>query len=157
MKKSITVTLAVLATVGAMAIPPLAMAEVQSLRGGVDVATPDAPPEDTAPLGAKPGLQKPIARSFQQQPPLIPHATAYFDDINLEENQCLSCHDVTTYKEKKAPRIGKSHFLDRDGKVQKTVSRTRYVCVQCHVPQTDAPPLVDNTFQPVPAKAAKGK
>jgi len=157
MKKSITVTLAVLATVGAMAISPLAMAEVQSLRGGVDVATPDVPPVDSAPLGAKPGLQKPIARSFQQQPPLIPHATAYFDDINLEENQCLSCHDVTTYKEKKAPKIGKSHFLDRDGKVQKTVSRARYVCVQCHVPQTDAPPLVDNTFRPVPAKAARGK
>lgn len=157
MKKPVTVILAVVATVGAMAISPPAMAEVQSLRGGVDIATPDTPPEDTTQLGAKPGLQKPIARSFQQQPPLIPHATMYFDDINLEENQCLSCHDVTTYKEKRAPKIGKSHFLDRDGKVQKAVSKSRYACVQCHVPQTDAPPLVDNTFRPVPAKAAKGK
>ncbi len=88
MKKPVTMTLSILAMVGAMLISPFATAEVQSLRGGADVATPDTPPTDTAPLGAKPGLQKPIVRSFQQQPPLIPHATAFFDDIN-------ACHAMT--------------------------------------------------------------
>jgi cytochrome c-type protein NapB len=31
------------------------------------------------------------------------------------------------------------------------VSARRYFCVQCHVPQTNAKPLVENTFQPVEA------
>ncbi len=160
MKKPMTIILAVLlAVISAALFPPLAGAEtagVRSLRTA-DVSAPDQAPEEKAQLGAKPGAQKPIERTFKQQPPLISHATANFDEITLEENQCLSCHDVTTYKKKNAPKIGENHFKDSKGKVQKTVSRARYVCSQCHVPQTDAPPLVENTFQPVPFKAVTGK
>jgi cytochrome c-type protein NapB len=29
------------------------------------------------------------------------------------------------------------------------ISPRRYFCMQCHVPQTDAKPLVDNVFTPV--------
>lgn len=160
MKKSMTITLAVLlAAISATLFSPLTGAEtagVQSLRTA-DVAAPDRAPEERTQLGAKPGAQKPIARTFKQQPPLTSHATANFDEITLEENQCLSCHGLEYYKKKNAPKIGKNHFIDLNGKMQKTVSGQRYVCSQCHVPQTDAPPLVENTFRSVPFKAATGK
>jgi cytochrome c-type protein NapB len=155
MKQPVTKFLTALTAAGAALFAALATADVQSLRGA-DVAAVDQAPDEKAQVGGRPGSQKPIDRSFQQQPPLIPHMTANFDEITLEENQCLSCHDVKTYKEKKAPKIGDSHFLDRTGKKLKTVSNARWNCLQCHVPQVDAPPLVDNTFQTVPA-AAKGK
>jgi cytochrome c-type protein NapB len=40
-----------------------------------------------------------------------------------------------------------THFRDREGQELDNVSPRRYFCTQCHVPQTDAKPLVDNTFQ----------
>jgi cytochrome c-type protein NapB len=160
MKKPMTITLAVLlVAISAALFSPLTGAEttgVQSLRTE-DVAVPDQAPEEKAQLGAMPGAQKPIARTFKQQPPLIPHATAYFDEITLKENRCLVCHDVTNYKKTNAPKLGVSHFKDLKGKVLKTVSGTRYVCSQCHVPQTDAKPLVENTFRSVPVETATGR
>lgn len=162
MSKSVTITLAALLAVPFIAFSGGASAQqaadppAQSLRGA-DVAEPDAAPEGHAYVGKKPGAQKPIARSFTKQPPLIPHAVDNFDEITLEENQCLSCHGPEKYKEKNAPRIGDSHFLDRDGKKLAGASPVRHVCVQCHVPQTDAKPLVDNTFKGEPGKTAKRK
>ncbi|MDH4134525.1 MAG: nitrate reductase cytochrome c-type subunit [Gammaproteobacteria bacterium] len=156
MKKSLTTSLAVLAVLSTAAFSTPASAdsaEMQTLRAA-DVAVPDRPPEEMTQLGARPGTQKPIARTFKQQPPLIPHATANFDEITLEENQCLSCHDVTTYKKKNAPRIGDSHFRDSKGKLQKVMVRTRYNCQQCHVPQVDAQPLVENIFKGIPVTTA---
>lgn len=43
--------------------------------------------------------------------------------------------------------MAKSHYLDRDGKELPNISTQRYFCLQCHVPQYDAPPLVGNSFQ----------
>ena len=39
------------------------------------------------------------------------------------------------------------HYLDRDGNQLDTVAGTRWFCSQCHVPQADAPALIDNTFE----------
>ena len=36
-----------------------------------------------------------------------------------------------------------------DGKTLSDVSPRRYFCLQCHVTQADAAPLVENTFEPV--------
>lgn len=119
---------------------------VRTLRGA-DVAAQDAVPQEKLQLGKKPGLQKNVARTFKGQPPVIPHAMANFDELTLEENQCLSCHDEANYKKKKAPKIGKYHFETKDGKLTKTFDQARYFCTQCHAPQFDAPPLVENTFQ----------
>ena len=95
---------------------------------------------------------------FEQQPPVIPHATENFDEITLEENQCLTCHGPEKFKEKKAPKIGDSHFRNQQtGEIMKQVSSARHACVQCHVPQVDAAPLVENTFQTVPQTGAKKK
>jgi len=114
---------------------------VQTLRGA-DTAAVDVAPDEKAYAGKKPGLQKPIARTFKEQPPLVPHAVDNFDEITVEENQCLSCHGLDAYKKKNAPKLGDTH-LDA---AKKSVTMDRYQCNTCHVPQVDARPLVDNTF-----------
>ena len=126
---------------------------------GADVSAVDQAPDAKKYLGGKPGGQEKMARTFKEQPPLIPHAVENFDEITLEENQCLTCHGPEKYKEKKAPKIGESHFIDREGKQHAEVTHLRHNCVQCHVPQVDAPPLVENTFvgNLAAGKEAKGK
>jgi len=121
-------------------------AGVKSMRGD-DVAAGDKADAAKTYVGKKPGLQQKIARTYAQQPPLIPHAVENFDEITLEENQCMSCHSAATFEKKKAPKIGDSHFIDpATGKKLAEGSNARHNCVQCHVPQVDAPPLVENTF-----------
>ena len=117
----------------------------KSMRG-IDVNTADTPAETKTYSGKRPGTQPTVARTFSTQPPVIPHAVENFDEITLEENQCLSCHGQDVYQKKNAPVIGKSHFIDRNGNKLETTSSARHNCVQCHVPQVDAPPLVENTF-----------
>lgn len=121
-------------------------AGIKSMRG-VDVASNDPAAPERPYLGEKPGLQKVIARTFDGQPPLIPHAVNNFDEITLEENQCMSCHSREKHKEKNAPVVGDSHFINpATGQMLAKVSMARHNCVQCHVPQVDAPPLVENKF-----------
>jgi len=90
----------------------------------------------------------PIPRSYVQQPPLIPHAIEGYR-INQKFNKCLTCHSWANYQESGATKISQTHFEDRDKHVLSNVSARRYFCTQCHVPQVDAPPLVENTFEPV--------
>ncbi len=88
-----------------------------------------------------------LQRNYRQQPPLIPHKADQYQ-IDLRTNQCLSCHDWTKAGERNAPTLSMTHYLDRDGNELDQIAGTRYFCNQCHVPQADAPPLVDNVFQP---------
>lgn len=159
MKQTFKTTIAILASAACWALIPAAGAEEgpKPMRGA-DVAAPDQAPEVKPYLGGKPGGHQKVARTFKGQPPVIPHAVENFDEINLEENQCLSCHGADVYKKKKAPKIGDSHFFDREGKQLSEASAARHNCVQCHVPQVDAPPLVENGFKGnmAEAKAAKG-
>ncbi len=155
--------LSVLASVACclLAGPALAQESPKPMRGA-DVSAVDQAPEAKKYIGGKPGGQEKVARTFRSQPPLIPHAVDNFDEITLEENQCLTCHSATNYQKKKAPKIGDSHFRDREGKVLPEASAARHNCVQCHVPQVDAPPLVENDFKGdladgKPGKAARKK
>lgn len=144
MKKTVTILLATLLTaiVGCASYEP-----ISSMRG-IDVAAGDSAPDVKSYVGKRPGTagNQKIARTYAEQPPVIPHALDNFDDINLEENQCMSCHSPAKYQEKKAPKVGDSHFLDREGRKLADVSMLRHNCTQCHVPQVDAPPLVENRF-----------
>lgn len=127
---------------------------------GADVAAPDSAAETATYVGKRPGTQAPVARTFSTQPPVIPHAVENFDEISLEGNQCLDCHAAANYKKKKAPKIGDSHFVNREGKKLDEASAARHNCMQCHVPQVDAPPLVENEFKgdaPVKKAAADEK
>lgn len=147
MNKTVKTTLAVLAAALFASISGIAAAQVNSLRG-VQADAVDNAPQDLQYQGKKPGLQKPIARTFKEQPPLIPHALNNFDEITLEENQCMSCHSAEKFKEKKAPKLGDSHMVvAAGGGTKKVMNMTRWQCNNCHVGQVDAKPLVDNTFK----------
>jgi len=96
----------------------------------------------------------PIERNYLLQPPLIPHQIEGYT-VTPKFNKCMSCHSWTKYKEANATKISQTHFESRDGMVLANISARRYFCVQCHVPQTNARPLVENTFQPVEALKAR--
>lgn len=119
---------------------------VASLRGS-DAAAQDLAPEVRAQLGRKPGAQEKIARTFDGQPPLIPHATENFDEVTLEDNQCLECHGAEYYVKKNAPKISDTHFIGATGEKLAATDNRRHACQLCHVPQFDAPPLIDNGFK----------
>jgi cytochrome c-type protein NapB len=149
MKRSVLIlsAAAVLAACASLVGP----ADVKSLRGA-DAASPDQAPAVRQQLGKKPGSQDTIARTFAGQPPLIPHATDNFDEVSLQDNQCLECHGESTYKKKGAPRMSDSHLVGADGRRLPETDARRYACTLCHAPQFDAPPLVDNTFVGAPVR-----
>lgn len=90
---------------------------------------------------------RPIARNYAEQPPLIPHNIRGYQ-ITRNVNMCMACHAKTQAPTTGAPPVGRSHYLDRNGHELPTISTRRYFCLQCHVPQYNAEPLVPNTFQP---------
>uniref|UniRef100_UPI004055E381 nitrate reductase cytochrome c-type subunit n=1 Tax=Candidatus Electronema sp. TaxID=2698783 RepID=UPI004055E381 len=83
-----------------------------------------------------------VPRTFIHQPPVIPHDISSFT-LNTAQNDCLGCHGV---EGSGAPKPFKTHYTDRDGKPTETVSKRWHFCLQCHVGQVDAPPLVENVF-----------
>jgi len=118
--------------------------EVKDLRGAA-VSTPDKAPDV---YRVQDGVHH--ERAYRQQPPLVPHAVDKYE-IDLKVNQCLRCHEWPYSDQERAPKISDLHYLDRDGVRQDTVNGNRYVCTQCHVPQVDAKPLVENHFKPASA------
>ena len=114
--------------------------ELSSLRGaGIDESVPL---DDVFHLD-----ERRFTRQYRQQPPLIPHAIDQYQ-IDLKANQCLSCHDWTNAGERRAPTLSMTHYLDRDGNEMDHIAGTRWFCNQCHVPQANAPVLVENEFKP---------
>ena len=103
--------------------------------------------ETPAPPLARPEISegRRLMRSYPEQPPVIPHAIEGYQ-ISLETNRCLTCHRRQYVEATGAPMISVTHYLDRYGQMLADVAPRRYFCTQCHVPQTDARPLVDNTF-----------
>ena len=121
-------------------------AEVKSLRGMQDIDAASNP----AVIQHWQEDKEPIQRDYVQQPPLVPHTIEGYK-VNLKFNKCLTCHSWANYKQARATKISQTHFEDREGEVLANVSARRYFCTQCHVPQVDAKPLVENEFQPVQA------
>ncbi len=125
--------------------------KLQSLRGYTPI---DKTPE--ADMFKQEKDRPPIPRSFEQQPPLIPHTIRGYN-ITVNFNKCMDCHAWSKAKETGATKVGESHFKDREGHELKNISPRRYFCVQCHVPQTDAKPLVDNVYRKAEGASAAGK
>ncbi|MCT4716675.1 nitrate reductase cytochrome c-type subunit [Enterobacteriaceae bacterium H18W14] len=94
-----------------------------------------------------PKQQERMALNYVNQPPLIPHSVDGYQ-VSKNTNRCLQCHGVEHYRTTGAPRISPTHFMDAEGNVLSNVAPRRYFCLQCHVPQTDAAPIVENTFTP---------
>ncbi len=124
------------------------------------------------------GEAKTIQRSYDNAPPLIPHSVEGLVPITKNNNSCLGCHMPEVAASVHATPIPKSHFTNfrptsisvKNGKVIKkgdVVARPndgsnevfatpthgklyagRFNCTQCHVAQSNAKPLVGNTFKP---------
>jgi cytochrome c-type protein NapB len=115
--------------------------QLQSLRGGAPLdqdipATASRQERDT-------GVHD---RDFVQQPPLVPHTIDGYQ-ITKNFNKCMDCHAWQRTKESGATKVSVTHFRTREGQELDNISPRRYFCNQCHVPQTDARPLVSNTYE----------
>jgi len=89
-------------------------------------------------------------RNYPMQPPTIPHKIDNYH-IDLNSNKCMSCHSRRRIEDSQAPMVSVTHYMDRDGNFLAEISPRRYFCNQCHVPQNDSKPLVDNVFQDIDA------
>lgn len=147
MKTSLIIGLSLI--VWALVFVPQVMAEhpgVTSLRGHVPLADESKTPTKKQWVKDDAILQ----RDYVQQPPLIPHSIKGYK-INKKFNKCLTCHSWANYREANATKISQTHFSDRQENILANIAPRRYFCDQCHVPQANAKPLVENTFQPVEA------
>ena len=135
--------LALVAAVGfGTVMPSVATAQTVKCIRGADVAEPEPQVGHFRQLPD----QAPIDREYVQQPPLIPHKVEGYE-VTMNFNKCMDCHAWSRYKETNATKVSLTHFKDRDGGELSNISPRRYFCMQCHVPQTDAKPLVGNSFQ----------
>ena len=119
-------------------------AELTGLRGAVPIDQEAAPP----PIANEVNDDIRQARNYPEQPPVIPHQIRDYQ-ITLNANKCLSCHSRQFTAQSQAPMISITHFMDRDGQFLASITPRRYFCTQCHVGQSDTPPLVDNTFRDI--------
>ena len=115
--------------------------QVANLRGTTELAE-----EPGAPVIAK-TINSDIrqVRNYPEQPPVIPHKIDGYQ-IDTNYNQCLTCHARSAIEVSQAPMVSVTHFMDREGQFLASVSPRRFFCTQCHVPQSDARPLIENTF-----------
>lgn len=89
-----------------------------------------------------------LESEYVYQPPLVPHTIRNYE-VSLNANKCLSCHSWKNAKEMGATKVSVTHYVNREDAVLADVSPRRYFCLQCHVPQANATPLVENEFKPV--------
>ena len=115
--------------------------QLYGLRGPTPLAEEPLPP----PLARELNDDQRQARNWPEQPPVIPHTIQGYQ-ITLNANKCLTCHGRQFTAQSQAPMISITHFMDRDLQTLASVSARRYFCTQCHVPQTDAEPVIENQF-----------
>lgn len=114
--------------------------KIEALRGGTPLNT------DNPATNYRQERDHPVGeRDFVQQPPLIPHTTNGYQ-ITKNYNKCMDCHAWQKTKESGATKVSVTHFRTRDGVEIDSVSPRRYFCTQCHVAQSDAKPLVGNSY-----------
>ncbi len=143
---AITLGIATLALLQGAVTVAAEKVNLKSLRG----ETPLTEEPSAATLKDPPKDHAPEARNYLQQPPLIPHTIRDYN-ITRTHNKCMECHSWQCYREFNATKVSMTHFKDRSGTDIANVSPLRYFCTQCHVPQADTKPLVENTFRPVEA------
>lgn len=131
------------ATVGAQATGGF----VDPARGPVPIDKTTEPPR----LGNAINNDVRRPRNYDMQPPIIPHRVDGYQ-IDKNFNKCLDCHARERTAFSQAIPVSPTHYLDRAGKALPQVSTRRYFCMQCHVAQDPASPIVGNTFQGVVAQ-----
>lgn len=121
---------------------PIPDAQLGLAKGSVfDVPAP--PP--VKPNQAAPGETPALPRMYSIAPPRIPHAIDDFLPITQKQSSCVDCHDVKEKKPGEPTPIPASHYVDlrrAAGTQGAHVAGARWVCTACHVPLTDAQPLL---------------
>jgi len=115
---------------------------VDAMRGAVPLDVEPTPP----PLAAQENKDVRRMRAFAMQPPTIPHKIEGYQ-LDRNANRCMFCHARTRVEETRAIPVSPTHYMDRDGTMRGDVSPRRYFCTQCHVPQDDVKPLVENRYE----------
>ena len=132
-------------------------------------AEDDTLAEKTEYRSAQPGTSTKIKRAYQDAPPMIPHDVTDFLPITRTNNACVGCHAPDIAPAMGATPIPPSHYLDMrprhicDGvKFKKSIDNTknetdvkklthlsqaRFNCSQCHAPQSQGNPSVENLFE----------
>ena len=85
-------------------------------------------------------------RAYPEQPPTIPHSIDGYQ-LSVNTNRCMSCHKREHTQASGAPMISVTHFQTRDGQMLADISPRRYFCTECHVPQANVRPLIENRFR----------
>ncbi|GLT13574.1 nitrate reductase cytochrome c-type subunit [Vibrio algivorus] len=130
-------------TITPAATNPGGIGGVESLRGNAELEV-TRPADD---FKRFPKDHK-VDSNYVYQPPLIPHTIRNYE-VSLNANKCLACHSWKNAKDMGATKISVTHYVNRQDAVLSDVSPRRYFCLQCHVPQADAKPLVENKYEPV--------
>ena len=112
------------------------------LRGPVPVDQEGQAPRMTPTRNT---LEKDV-RAYPEQPPTIPHSIDGYQ-LSVNTNRCMSCHKREYTQGSGAPMISITHFQTRDGQMLADISPRRYFCTECHVPQANVRPLVENRFR----------
>ena len=96
-----------------------------------------------------PGESQRLPRPFDGAPPLIPHSIDGLVPVTREENTCVMCHAAGEPVPDGPPHAPPSHFVDwrnAPNVAGEEIAGSRWVCTSCHVPQSDSPALVGNSF-----------
>lgn len=110
-------------------------------------------PEHFSYADTKAGKSKLLPRAYPYIPPQIPHKIDSYLPVTAEDNQCLDCHDKPNLIGKKNTSkipMSREHYVDlraTGDEMQGDIVGARFNCTQCHIPQSGAPPLVENTFR----------
>ena len=118
--------------------------DIDALRRHVPITAEVTP----LPMADVENFDRRRGRAYPMQPPTIPHSIDGYQ-VDLNSNRCMLCHARSNAAQFQAPEISVTHYMDRDDQFLAEVSPRRYFCVQCHVVQTDAQPLVANGFQDI--------
>ena len=127
--------------VGARAIFVPGDGQIDAIRRGVPVDKEGHPP----PMARVENADIRRVRNYPMQPPTIPHTIDGYQ-VDKEFNRCMFCHARTRTQETGAIPVSITHYQDRNGNMLADVSPRRYFCIQCHVAQADAKPLIGNNF-----------
>ena len=123
--------------------------QIDPIRRGIPIDQEATPP----PLARVENVDLKRNRAYPMQPPTIPHAIDNYQ-VDKNSNRCMLCHARANAAQFQAPPVSVTHYMDRDDQFLAAISPRRYFCNQCHVVQTDAQPLVGNTFKDVDALIA---
>lgn len=100
--------------------------------------------------GNTPGdKNKRIPRTYDNQPPMIPHDISELPIITKDDNVCTQCHMPEVAKSVGAIPIPKSHLtnLRKMEDLKGQLYQGRWNCTQCHAPQAELDPAVMNKFK----------